>query len=295
MELQIIQNDKLKVVISPVAAELKSIKDKTGAEYLWQGDPEYWKKQAVNLFPYIGRLTEGCYIYKGQRYEMNRHGFLPESEMTVESSSDSSICFLLRESQKTLDVYPFPFELRIKYELENSKIKITFEVLNTGNESMFFGIGGHPGFNVPLDTELRFDDYYLEFAEKTEPTLIGLSETCHPNGTDKKYPLKDEKIIPLYHALFDNDAIMFKDMPRKVTLKSDKGQRAVSVEYPDMPFIAFWHPVKKDAPFVCIEPWSSLPSRDGIIEDLATQPDLISLEPDKYYSCTWSIEIKGRC
>ena len=281
------------MVISPVAAELKSIQDSTGAEYLWQGHENYWKKQAVNLFPYIGRLTEGCYIYAGKRYEMNRHGFLPESEMSVESSTDDSVCFLLRESRETLNVYPFPFELRIKYALKGSLITITFEVLNAGSNCMYFGIGGHPGFNVPLEVGLSFDDYYLEFAETSEPTLIGLSDTCHPNGADTKYPLKDGKIIPLYHGLFDNDAIMFKDMPSKVTLKSDKGQRAVSVEYPDMPFIAFWHTVKKDAPFVCIEPWTSLPSRDGIIEDLETQPDLISLPPNNHYRNTWSIEIHG--
>jgi len=293
MDFQTIQNKMLKVVISPVAAELKSIKDGAGNEYLWQGDPEYWKKQAVNLFPYIGRLTEGCYTHNGKRYEMNRHGFLPESEMSVEAAYEDYVCFLLRESQKTLVAYPFTFELRIKYKLEDNRINITFEVLNTGKECMYFGIGGHPGFRVPLDSGLSFDDYYLEFSEKSEPTLIGLSEACYPNGTDKKYSLKDEKIIPLYHGLFDNDAIMFRDMPRKVTLKSDKGNKAVAVTYPDMQFIAFWHPVKKDAPFVCIEPWTSLPSRDGILEDLATQPDLISLEPGKQYSNTWTIEIKG--
>jgi len=181
--------------------------------------------------------------------------------------------------------------LQIKYVLYECRINILFQVLNTGKDCMYFGIGGHPGFNVPLDPGLCFDDYYLEFSEKSEPTLIGLSEACHPNGTDRRYPLKDGNKIPLYHALFDNDAIMFKDMPQKVTLKSDKGQRSVSVEYPDMPFIAFWHPVKKDAPFVCIEPWTSLPSRDGIIEDLATQSDLVSLEPGEYYRNTWNIEI----
>ena len=293
MELQTIQNNKLKVVISPVAAELKSIKDSAGAEYLWQGDPEYWGKQAVNLFPYIGRLTEGCYLYNGKKYEMSRHGFLPVSEMSVETKSDDSVCFLLRESKETLETYPFKFELRVRYTLDSFKVKIDFEVLNTGDECMYFGIGGHPGFNVPLESGLSFEDYYLEFAEESEPTLIGLSETCYPNGEDKKYALKNGKIIPLYHALFDNDAIMFRDMPREVTLKSDKGTKAISVTYPDMTFIAFWHPVKKDAPFVCIEPWTSLPSREGIIEDIAKQKDLVSLEPTKRYINSWSIEIKG--
>ena len=289
--MQSLQNNEIKVVISPVAAELKSIQDNSGTEYLWQGDPAYWPAQAVNLFPYVGRLTEGCYQYKGKRYDMSIHGFLPHTEMSVETSSDNSVCYILRENQKTLNIYPFQFELRIKYVLEGYMIHITFDVLNTGSENMFFGIGGHPGFCVPLEPELDFSDYYLEFAEKCKPTHVGMSETCFPNGADFVYPLKDDKYIPLYHALFDNDALVLRDVHRKVTLKSDKGNKSVTVTFPDMPYLGVWHTVKSDAPFVCIEPWTSLPSREGLVEDIATQPDLISLKPNGHYLNNWSIEI----
>jgi len=289
--MQTIQNKELRVVISPCAAELNSIQDSSGTEYLWQGDSAYWSKQAVNLFPYIGRLTDGCYTYKGKRYEMNRHGFLPGTEMLVESSSESSVCFLLRDSHETLDIYPFPFELRISYTLKGYLIEICFDVLNTGADRMYFAIGGHPGFRVPLEAGLDFDDYYLEFANKCNPILLGMSETCFINGEDKDYPLKEDKILPLTHALFDNDAIILRNMCRKVTLKSDKGSKGITVAFPDMPYVGFWHTTKSDAPFVCIEPWTSLQSRDGIVEDLATQPSLISLEPGVHYCNFWSIEI----
>ena len=289
--MQTIQNKDIKVVVSPVAAELQSIKDNSGTEYLWQGDRAYWAKKAVNLFPYIGRLTEGCYTYKGKRYEMNRHGFLPETKMSVEAASDSSVCYFLRESDATLAVYPFPFELRIHYTLDGFTINITFDVINTGDETMFFGIGGHPGFRVPIEPGLSFDDYYLEFAGKCDPILIGMSETVYPDGNDIAYPLKDGRIIPMHHAMFDNDAIILRDTHREVSLKSDKGVKSITVAFPDMPYIGFWHTVKTDAPFVCIEPWTSLPSRDGIIEDIATQPGLVSLNPGEQYLSAWSIEI----
>ena len=289
--MQTIQNDKLKVMISPIAAELKSIKDNEKTEYLWQGSPDYWKKQAVNLFPYIGRLTEGCYTYKNKRYDMTIHGFLPTTEMDVEESSDHSVSYILRENEKTLAIYPFPFELRVKYTLKDYAIHVTFDVFNTGDECMYFGIGGHPGFCVPLEPGLAFNDYYLEFAEKCTPTRIGMSDTCFPNDTDHLYPLKDDKILPLYHELFDNDAIVLQNMDQKVTLKSDKGKKSISVIYPDMKYLGFWHTVKTDAPFICIEPWTSLPSRNGIIEDLTTQPNLINLEPNQQYINNWIIEI----
>ena len=31
---------------------------------------------------------------------------------------------------------------------------------------MYFGIGGHPAFNVPLESSLTFEDYYLSFSPK---------------------------------------------------------------------------------------------------------------------------------
>ena len=289
--MQIIQNEKIKVMISPKGAEFQSIQDSSGSEYLWQGDPAYWRGRATNLFPYIARLTEGCYSYKGERYKMGLHGFLREMEMSVESVSDTSVCFFLRESKETLEIYPFQFEVRIKYDLDGYLIKITYDVLNTGKEQMYFGIGGHPGFCVPLKEGLAFDDYYLEFAEECNPVRIGFTEACFRNGDNKEYPLEDGRIIRLHHALFDNDAIILENMNNKVTLKSDKDSKAVTVTYPDMPYLGFWHTVKSDAPFVCIEPWSSLPSRDGIVEDIAVQEDLVNLEPGARYLNSWSIEI----
>ena len=60
-----------------------------------------------------------------------------------------------------------------------------------------------------------------------------------------------------------------------------------------MNYMGFWHTNCSDAPFVCIEPWTSLPSRDGIVEDLACQSDLVALPQNEVYTNTWSITIGG--
>ena len=93
------------------------------------------------------------------------------------------------------------------------------------------------------------------------------------------------------HNLFDEDAIVLRDMAKSVTLKSDKSDRYVKVEYPEMDYLGIWHMPCTDAPYVCIEPWSSLPSRQDVIEDLAKKEDLIALEGGKVYENTWTIEI----
>ena len=102
--------------------------------------------------------------------------------------------------------------------------------------------------------------------------------------------LQDDRILPLKHGLFDHDAIALKNTLGQVTLKSDKGHRAVRVTYPDMPYLGLWHPPFTESPFLCIEPWTMLASRKGIIEDLATHPDILHLAPGKTYENTWMIE-----
>ena len=97
--------------------------------------------------------------------------------------------------------------------------------------------------------------------------------------------------LPLEHSLFDHDAIVLTNVSPCVTLKSDKSYRAIRVEYPDMPYVGFWHMPKTDAPYICIEPWSSLPARKGIVEDLTTQPGLISLDVGCEYKNQWSVEV----
>ena len=64
-----LENDSLKVQVNSHGGELWSIQTKDGVEYLWQGDETYWKDRALNLFPYIARLTEGKYMLDGKTYD----------------------------------------------------------------------------------------------------------------------------------------------------------------------------------------------------------------------------------
>ncbi len=287
-----IKNEKLQVKIDTLGAELKSICTTDGCEYLWQGDPAIWDGQAPNLFPYIARLTQGKYSYGGKEYQMPIHGFLPTTEVQVEKQCESSITFLLESNEDTLQMYPFVFALRLTYTLEENIVKVETQVDNKDNKTMYFGIGGHPGFNVPLEEGLSFTDYRLEFADISHPARVGFTKDVFLSGVDEAYPLKDDRFIPLSHDLFDEDAIILKHVAHEVSLISDKGNRSVTVRYPDVNVIGFWHMPMMEAPYVCIEPWSSLPSRQGIIEHIDQQSDLIALGAQQRYRNSWEIEIK---
>ena len=292
-----LDNGVLSVRVSSIGGQLLSVK-KDGKEYLWQGDPAFWEDRAPNLFPYIARLTKGTYTVHGKEYHLPIHGFLPAAEMKAEVQEESLLVLRLDADESTLACYPFVFTLRIRYELNQDTLRIAYEVENGGTEEMYFGIGGHPGFQAPLEDGLSFEDYFLEFESEGQsgtdaqtPVRIGFSPTCFLNGKDEPWPLEKGCRIPLRHDLFDDDAIVLSHTPKTVVLRSEKGGRGVRVRFPQMPYIGFWHAVKKPAPYVCIEPWSSLPSRQDVVEELSEQPGLIHLEGKGVYRNLWSIQL----
>jgi galactose mutarotase-like enzyme len=284
-----IANKHITVTASKLGAELRKVKGADGTMFLWQGDPNIWKDRGPNLFPYIARLTNGKYIFKGKCYELPIHGFAPTSEFQVTSVDEAKMTFSLVSSSQTLKHYPFEFLFEVMYEIRENSLAVTYRVKNLNEDTMYFGIGAHPGFNVPLDTAECFEDYYLDFEKPCSPVRIGFSEDCFLNGNDTPFPLDERQKLALSHSLFDNDAIVLEDMPKLVTLKSKHGRHSISIHYPDMKYLGLWHAPHTTANYICIEPWSSLPSRKGIVEDLEQQKDLLSLLAGETYQTTITI------
>ncbi len=286
-----ISNDLVQLSISEIGAEMKSIK-KDGAEYLWDGNEEFWPEQAPLLFPYVGRFTDGKYTLNGKTYEMGIHGFARKLPYRVVLEENSRIRFQLKDTEETYCSYPYHFVLEVEYALEGDTIGITYHVKNETDEVMYFGIGGHPGFRVPLEEGLDFSDYYLEFSGESRPERVGHTPACFLSGINQEYPLRDGRCIDLRHTLFDEDAIVLQNVSDEVTLKSDRGHRQVKVSYPNLPYLGLWHAPKTEAPYICIEPWTSLPSRQDVVEEFRYKSDLIRLAPHGEYVNNWKITIQ---
>lgn len=286
-----IKNEYLNLTVSTKGGEMQSIKTSDGTEYLWQGDCNTWSDHSPNLFPYIGRLNDKTYQYQGEKYSLDIHGFLPYTEMELLRQTQSQLTLRLTDNEALRNIYPFHFELLLHYQIEKNKIRITYEIHNQDEKSMYFGIGGHPGFNVPLEKNLHFEDYILEFSSPCEPYQVTFSKKCFVTGENAPYSLEDRTTLPLSHDMFDEDAIVLHDTAKEITLKSKKGTKSVKVSFPEMKYIGFWHWPKTAVNYVCIEPWSSLPAREDVIEDLEIQENLICLEAGKIYTNTWIIEI----
>ncbi len=282
-----IENEHLHVAVSSRGAELMNIRSADGTEYLWQGDPRYWSDRALNIFPYVARLTDGCYTYRGKTYQLPIHGFAPTAAFTVTAQQKDSVTFTLESNPDFYVMYPFLFRFSIRYYLEGSTLHAEMKVENLDEKTMHFGLGGHPGINVPLEEGLSFEDYFLEFPD-CSLRRVEFTPACFITGKEDPFPLEGGR-LPLSHNMFDDDAIVLKGVPGEVTLRSEKGNRAVTLIAKDLPVYGFWHMPRTDAPYICLEPWSSLPSRQDVVEDLETQSDLVALEAGKTYVTTWSL------
>ncbi len=288
--IYIIENDKLKIKISSMGAELQSIcrlEDRT--EYLWQADPQYWGKRATNIFPVCGKLYEGKYTYDGVVYELMIHGFAKLQEWEVIHQDTTTLALRMRDTAETRTMYPFRFSVEMTYTLDNETLTVTTIVHNLDDKTMYFAVGAHPGFNIPLNDAETFTDYYAVFDEECAPERLCISAAGLFIGETTPYPLENDRIIRLRHDLFDHDAIALQGMAKGLTLRSENGARQIHIAYPDMTYLLIWHMPKTDAPYVCVEPWSSHPGMDGKIEDLTEKGAMNTLEPKNIYRNTYQI------
>ena len=274
-----ISNGILTAEIDETGAQLSRLADKD-TEYLWNADPEIWARHAPVLFPFVARLPGQQYRYKGKMYgPIKNHGLAPYADFTVESRDVTSCTMLMETTPEMHSLYPFDYGFRVRYVLYGNTLNISYLVTNKGDDTMYYGMGSHPGFNVPIAKGLEFEDYFVEFPEAGDVMSRVFSPDRCATDTDVPYPLKGNR-IPLNHRLFDNDAICMRNTGHLAVIRSDKDTRRIEVRYPDTPWCAIWHKPQTDAPYVCIEPWFTLPGKQGI-NDIAERDDFRRLAPSQ--------------
>nr|WP_294468980.1 aldose 1-epimerase family protein [uncultured Sellimonas sp.] len=250
-----LKNEALTLEIDAHGAEMKSLKDnQTGQEYLWDGDPAFWKRTSPVLFPLVGNYRDKESVYQGKTYTMSQHGFARDMDFSVTEEKDQEIWFALQETPETKEKYPFDFKLSIGYRLENRTVQVIWKVENTNRETMYFSIGGHPAFVCPVPGKGKQTEYALRF--DTEGPVV--SSLIGEGGllTEEKveYPLTDQK-LQIAEDLFARDALVIEqDQAHKVSLVDPTGNAYVTVRF-DAPLFGIWAPKGGKAPFVCIEPW----------------------------------------
>ncbi len=280
MKTYIIKNDFLTLELSEKGGEPISIKSADGYEYLWCRDAKYWSSSAPVLFPTVGRLRGGEWADGEKIYKMSNHGFARHLLMKAVAMQDFAE-FTLRDSAESRECYPYAFTLRRRFKLAKNAILETITVKNEDARDMFFGIGLHPGFMIP-EGRARLA---LECHATPERQLLAPSYQMADKA--EPYLLEDGKYITLNNSLFDNDAIILTGVT-SATLESPDSPRSVTVIFPDAPYVGFWQPDHSDAPFLCIEPWQSLPASDAPVgspaDQICQRKGFVRLAPGEVYN-----------
>jgi galactose mutarotase-like enzyme len=258
-------------------------------EYMWSGDAAFWNKHSPVLFPIVGTLKNNAFDYKGNSYQLPRHGFARDQQFAVESQSADAITFLLKSSEQTLKVFPFHFEFRMRYTVLESSLALTYEIVNTGKDEMYFSVGGHPAFKVPLTEGTAYNDYYLAFdqAEHTGRWLIAADGLIE----DHSQPLlENTPQLPLTKELFLKDAVVLKGLrSSRISLRSSKTPHGLDMDFPGFPFFGIW--AAKNADFVCLEPWCGIADGVSHNQDITQKEGINKLPAKDVFTRTWTVTL----
>lgn len=274
----VLDNGKIKVSITERGAEIRSV-SVNGKERFWSGNPDVWAGVAPVLFPICGGLKDDKFTIDKKEYELIKHGFAKNMEFTVEHSDAVSAVFLLTETEETLKSYPWCFEFRIKYVLTGNAIKVTYNIKNTSDTTMYTAVGGHEGYACDGGIE----DYDIIFERKETLKAAKVMGKLISRETDTV--LKDSNVLPLYNKYFDIDALVFTDLKsRFLTLRNRKTAEEVSVKFDGFDYLLLW--TKPNAPYICIEPWTSIPSYTDDGYDIKAKEGMTAVSPNDSFERT---------
>lgn len=270
-----LSNGDLAVQVAELGAELVRLQDGEGRDYLWNGDPAFWKGRAPLLFPMVGRANGDHIRVAGVTYPLPQHGFARASRFECIEKTPSRCVMRLRSSDATRAAYPFDFRLDVAYEFEGPRLRATASVSNESAGDMPCSLGFHPAFRWPLPGAQAGAPHEIIF-DQPENAPIRRLESGLLSPEQFPTPVVNCRLV-LDHALFDRDALIFDWIAsRSVTYRAD-GAPSIAVSFPDMPFFGLW--TKPDAPFICIEPWQGLASPIGYDGEFAERPGVVSIKP----------------
>ncbi|MEM5571124.1 aldose 1-epimerase family protein [Aliarcobacter butzleri] len=278
-----IKNSFIKAQIKSFGAELNSLKKcDENFEYIWQANSKYWARHSPVLFPIVGRLKEDSYFYKNKKYSLSQHGFARDKEFEIVQNEADFIEFRLKSDEKSLEFYPFFFELNICYKLDKNSLIVSYKVKSKSDEKMYFSIGAHPAFNTQVGDFLEFENikttkrYFLD-----EKGLIYKNQDLN---------LENSKLC-LDKDLFKDDALVFDDSNiKQITLKNIENKSRVKVKFDNFPYLGIWSK-PNDAPFVCIEPWFGVADEQNSNQKIEDKKGILSLEKEEEFFCFYIIEV----
>lgn len=290
-DLVAITSEGLTARINPFGAELSSLTDAAGREYMTDADPAFWSGRAPLLFPIVGALADDTLRCNGQTYRMPKHGFARRSAFTVTQHTADRAVFRLEDSTATRESYPFAFALDMAFTLSGMTLEMIATVHNTGDAALPFSFGYHPAFAWPLPGGADKAAHRVVF-EADEPQAI--------RQLDKASGLIAPDVVPtpvqgrelaLDPVLFRHDALIWTELASRRLSYGAEGGAWLDVAFPDSPMLGIWQ--VPGARYICIEPWQGHSDPLGYCGDFGEKPGLVTLAPGASHSFRMDVTVRA--
>lgn len=290
--MAILKNDYLEVELNPKGAEIiKIIGQKDKINYMWKRDPSLWASSAPILFPIVGALQNNECRIDGKTYTMTQHGFSRHNVYETNQISDTCVEFTLKPNDEILKQYPYLFELKVTYTLNDNQLECHCHVINTDDKTIYFQIGGHPAFACPFTDNESSNDYYIEFEqnESLEQKIIDVERKGMSRNTALLFD--NEKRFFVRQALFNNDAIVVKDFKsRYVSLKSLNHNKSIRFIMENFNHLGLWTS-KHVGGLLAIEPWVGHSDYVDFKGEFKEKEGVVELGKGQDFSCKFIVEI----
>ncbi|MCU1585303.1 MAG: aldose epimerase [Microbacteriaceae bacterium] len=282
-----LDNGMVSISVNHLGAQLSSLRDRHGREFLWQGGDE-WKGQAPVLFPVVGRMPGDELVHDGRAYPIRQHGVARTQEFTARQVGDHEARFSLEDNEETRKAFPFAFRLELRFTLDRNAVVVSHTVQNTGPTRFSASIGAHPGFAWPLLPGLQREAHTLTFPHDESAPIRRIAD-----GLLLAEPLPTPvagKVLTLKDSLFAADAIIFDELQSRSVHYSAPGAPTITVSFADFPLLGVWS--RPPGEFVCIEPWFGMTAPQGFEGEYDTKPGQFSLGAGEARVFTYSITVE---
>lgn len=284
-----LSNGMLTATIDPLGAELVSLRDAQGREWMSDGDPAYWTGRAPLLFPIVGKLNGDSYRLEGKDYALPQHGFVRRREFALVEQAADRARFRLTDDDATRAVYPFAFALDAAFTLTGSTLAMEITVTNRGDLAMPASFGFHPAFAWPLPGGGAKEDHRIVFAQ-AEPGKLYAIESGLIGAANRETPVAGDTLW-LCDDLFTHDALVWEAPASRSLRYGSEGGPELDIAFPGMPTLALW--TKPGAGFLCVEPWQGHADPVGFTGEIWGKPGMLRLEPGESHRFAMQVTLRA--
>ena len=124
------------------------------------------------LFPIFGWLKDARYLWDGQEYHMDIHGFGHTSVWEVLEHRPDTLVLVLNSNEQTLAQYPFRFRVTLTFRIGCGTLTVSQRYENLDSVPLPYNYGFHPYFLTEKPEHIRVEttaDTFFDFAVGGRP------------------------------------------------------------------------------------------------------------------------------